>query len=183
LTLRRIGCNYIGIMADDQIDMLGPEDVVSELRAIRRRMPETGLMPRVARAMHRVAHTNPDFVVEAINSVGASPSVQGALGKTSEELRRETSEASRWTAVEIELKVMLKFVSDTNLVRRHRIGLTALQVYSICQQLVRQEQHSDLLSYVERMRQLNRFGRKRKVHAEPETTPAAETTTPKPPEG
>lgn len=67
----------------------------------------------------------------------------------------------RWNAVENELRTMLKGVAAANLARRHRLGLGALQTYSIARQLVRKKEHADLLPLVEEMRRLNPFGRKR----------------------
>jgi hypothetical protein len=81
---------------------------------------------------------------------------------TQETLWQDTDDSTRWTAVEDELRALLKGVAAGNLTRRHRLGLTALQVYSICRQLVRKPEHADLLPHVAEMRRHNRFGRKRR---------------------
>ena len=85
----------------------------------------------------------------------ASPASSGARPQT-----QQTVDADRWTAVEDELRAMLNGVAAANLVRRHRIGLTALQTYNICRQLVRQKEHAALLPPVQGMKRLNKFGKK-----------------------
>src|SRR4029078_11473471 len=90
------------------------------------------------------------------------------VGRTPADLRQDEVEITRWTAVEDELKAMLKGVSAANLIRRHRLGLAALQAYNISQQLVRHPDHADLLPHVEGMKRLNKFGRRRaKAPVEP----------------
>jgi len=49
-------------------------------------------------------------------------------------------------------KTQLKGVGATNLVRRHRVGLAALQTYSISRQLIRQKEHVGLLPHVQGMK-------------------------------
>jgi len=143
---------------------VSPEAIVEQLRAVRQLIPEyTQLAIPDAKAIHRVAHLNPDFIDSAINAVGASQVVQTAVGRTDTNLREENDQASRWTAVEDELRAMLKGVVAANLIRRHRVGLAALQAYSISRQLIRKEDHADLLPHVQGMRRLSKFGRKRKA--------------------
>jgi hypothetical protein len=83
------------------------------------------------------ASANAGFVNASINAVGASAVVANAVGSTPEALRQEAADTARWTAVEDELRAMLKGVAETNLARRHRVGLTSLQAYGISRMLVR----------------------------------------------
>jgi len=139
-----------------------PDSIVEQLRNIRQQIPEyTQLSIPDAKAIRRVGHMNSDFVNAAINAVGASEIVQNAVGHTHVDLREENDEAGRWTAVEDELRAMLKGVVAANLIRRHRVGLAALQAYSISRQLVRQKEHADLLPHVQGMKRLSKFGRRR----------------------
>ena len=68
--------------------------------------------------MRCAAQVDADFVQASINAV---------------------TESDRWTGVEDELRAMLNGVAAANLVRRHRIGHTALQTYNICRQSARQK--------------------------------------------
>lgn len=152
--------------------LITPEAMVEQLRALRLQIPEYTQLPNAdAATMRRAANIDANFVQATINAIGASPSVQSALGRTPEALRQESEDAARWTAVEDELRAMLKGVIATNLTRRHRIGLTALQTYSISRQLIRQQQHADLLPHVQEMKRLNRIGRRRKPAVAPQPAP------------
>jgi hypothetical protein len=147
---------------------LEPEAIVEQLRALREQIPEyLQLAVTDARSLRRVAHVAGDFIQATINTVGASPQVQNVLGKSPAELRQDDGDAGRWTAVEDELRAMLKGVAAANLTRRHRIGLTALQTYGIARQLVRQKENANLLPHVQEMKRLNTFGRSRRKAVPP----------------
>ena len=163
------------------------DTLVAQLRAMRALIPDYTQLPVLQKkALITVAKsTDPDFVQSAINSIGASNNVQQAVGTTSDELRQDTADAQSWTVVEEEARAFLNGIVAANLVRRYRIGKTALAAYSIATRLVQQQpEHSDLLPHVETMKRLNRFGKKRVKPATPATTPstpAAPTTTVAPP--
>lgn len=158
-------------MATNRISPLAPEAITDELRKLREQMPPySQLTTQDGPPMRAAANVDPRFVIAAIFAAEASPYIQGALGRTPESLRQELDEAARWAAVENEMRTMLKSLVATNLARRHRLGLTALQTYSISRQLVRQPEHADLLPHVSEMKRLNKFGRTRKV--KPAETPA-----------
>ena len=183
-------------------EVLTPEAMVEQLRAFRRQIPDYVQLTRTeATFMVRAANVDPLFVQTTINAVGASSLMEGALGRPAAELRQEAEDVGRWSAVEDELKALLKGVQAANLTRRHRVGITALQAYSISQQLVRRSENADLLPHVAEMKRTNRFGRrtpaavkaKRKAEAEakakaeaeakgkdPVQTPAPAPVTPKP---
>ncbi len=158
-----------------------PAALIAQIRAMRAQIPEYTQLPITDRkSMGVVAGTNPDFVRASINSVSESSNVQQCLGRTPEELRQETAEAKSWSDFEDEVRALLDGVAASNLVRRHRIGETALAAYSITRRLARQKQHANLLPHVETMRRLNKFGVKRPKPAGPATEPAP-TTAPAPP--
>jgi hypothetical protein len=156
----------------------GPEEIVDVFRVIREYIPDFGLMAESDLVQLRgAAFLDPLFVQASINTVGASPSVANLIGRPSEVLRQETVDAGRWTAVEDELRVTLKGVAAANLVRRHRIGLAALQTYNVARQLVRSKTHAHLLPHVAEMKRLNRFGKKhpsRAAAASPQAEPVTQ---------
>lgn len=155
---------------------LTPEQVVEQLRALRGRIPEFVQLPndRQMQQIRRVASVNVEFAREAFNTVGASDIVQNVIGNTPDQLHQAEDEMARWTAVETELRAMLRGVVAANMVRRQRIGHVALQAYNVSSQLVKLEEHSHLLPHVERMRQMKKFGRRRAKPAA-EAQPAAPT--------
>jgi hypothetical protein len=64
---------------------------------------------------------------------------------------------NRWMIVEGELRAIVRGVAAANLIRRYRIGQVALQTYNVSRELVRQEDHADLLPHVESMSRLPKF--------------------------
>ena len=158
---------------------LTPEAMVEQLRAMRDQIPGFTQLPvRDASVLQTVARLDDGFVQAAINSTGASESVRSALGVTTDDLQQQKSDAARWSAVEDELRAMLRGVTAANLVRRHSLGLTALQTYNISRQLVRRSEHAVLLPHVERMKQLNKLGRKRAPAQPVPPPPSAPQTEP-----
>jgi hypothetical protein len=165
-------------MATEDNTIVTPEALVEQLRALLLHIPEYAQLTVPNAALLRsAAAANREFVQAAINTVGASPSVQSALGVAPLAMRTEADDVLRWSAVEDQLRAMLKGVAAANLTRRHRLGLTALQAYTISRSLVRKAEHAGLLPYVAEMKRANRFGRKPAKPVVPElkkpTTPTA----------
>jgi hypothetical protein len=154
-----------------------PEEIVDIFRVVREYIPDFGPMAESDMVQLRgAAFVDPLFVQASINTVGASPNVANMIGRPAEALRQETRDAARWTAVEDELKVTLKGAAAANLVRRHRVGLAALQTYNTARQLVRSKAHAHLLPHVAEMKRLNRFGKKHPARASVTAPPAVPVT-------
>jgi len=149
------------------------EELVQTLRALRDRIPNYVQLPIPdAKSARTVANLAVEFKQAAINAVGASPLVRQAVGLSAEELRQIHEDANRWSAVADELRAMLQGVIASMLTRRHRVGLASLQTYSITRQLVRHEDHSDLLPHFLEMKRQNRLGHTRRKAAAPAPPPA-----------
>ncbi len=93
-------------------------------------------------------------------------------------MRQLVEEANRWTAVEDELRAMLKGVAGANLIRRQRVGLLSVQAYVISQQLARDPSNAGLLSHVEEIKRVRGLARRRKKPAPqtPQPLPAPAPT-------
>ena len=153
-------------------EMLSPEEVVQQVRALRARipLPQPPAVPVLPR--RRLAHVDPQFVTAAINAVGVSEIVQAALGRTDEDLRQENEATIRWTVVADELRSLLQEILQANTQRRQRVGLAALQTYKICEQLARDETHATrLAAHIGEMKKLNKFGRSRRKAPQPDPQP------------
>lgn len=143
-----------------------PEMMVEQLRALREQIPGyVQLAPADSKAIRTAASVQPEFAQAAINAIGASPTVQGVIGATPEELQQEAELTARWSKVEDELRAMLQGVSSAMLTRRHCIGNAALVTYALSKSLVRTPEHANLLPHVAVMRNANRTGRPRKSTA------------------
>lgn len=150
--------------------MLAPEQVVEQLRGLQRQIPEFVQLPQDQRmrAIRRRASVNVEFAREAIHAVGASETVQHIVGNSPAELHAAEAEIGRWTAVEAELRSMLRGVTAANTLRRERLGLAALQVLNVSRELVRREEHAGLWPHVEAMSRIPKYSRRRKTKpAEP----------------
>ena len=112
--------------------------------------------------MRRKSKLNAEFAHEAIDAIGASATVQSAIGNTPEELLQAEDESRRWGIVEGELSALLRGVAAANLVRRERIAHAAGQAYNVSTQLVKQEAHTGLLPHLARMKRLPKYGSRRR---------------------
>ena len=152
----------IPAVAVDGTTPLSPEQIVEQLRLMREHVPDFGPLPvPEARALRTTASLPAAFMRASFNTIGAAKPIADALSSDATALLAENVDVARWSAVEDELRTLLKGVAASNLARRHRLGLAALQTYSIARQLVRKKANADLLPHVEEMRRTNRLGRKR----------------------
>ena len=140
-----------------------PDEVVATLRSLESVIPEfRQLTQEQIIALRRAATLRPDWVELATIAIGTCSTVQSAVATSYEELQTETQDIHRWEEVESQLRALLRGVECANLIRRHRVGLKALQVYGICKQLVRQPEHAKLQSIYEELKQKNKLGRRKK---------------------
>jgi hypothetical protein len=155
---------------------LEPEAIAEQLRALREQIPEfTQIQSGDKRLLNRASLVAPPFIQTTINAVTEHPAVADHLGVSAADQRRAVIDADRWNVVEEEAQALLKGIAAMNLVRRHNIGLTALQSYNICRELVRQKKFATLVPHAEKMKRQNKFSRTRQktlsAPAEPEPQP------------
>jgi hypothetical protein len=152
----------IPTVAVDGTTPLTAEQIVEHLRMLRGHIPDFAPLPiPTSRTLHVTANIPAEFLQASFNTVGAAKPIADALLSDAPTLLTESTDVGRWSAVEDELRTMLQGMAASNLARRYRLGLTALQTYHIARQLVRKKEHADLLPHVQIMRRLNPFGRKR----------------------
>jgi hypothetical protein len=176
MTIRKTTIPQPAIVAADGTEPLTPEQIVEQLRILRQHIPDYGPLTQAdAQVRRRAAHVHIDLINAATNSVGASRYLAGAIGKEADDLRDDQADVTRWSAVEHELQKMYKGVAAANLSRRYRLGITSLQAYSIARQLVRQNEHAELLPHVENMRRASKFGRRRGAPVPEESAPPAQS--------
>jgi len=160
---------------------ISPDALIAQLRMLRDQIPGYQHLPVLdAKSLRRVAHVDTDFMQASFNAIGASDLVQAPVQRTPEDLRQELDVAGRWTQVADELRTMLQGVEGANLDRRYRLGLVALQAYTISRALVRKKENSALLPHVAEMKRLNKFGRKRKTVPAPQPSPKRTPDSPAP---
>ncbi len=159
-----------------QPQTLDPEQVVANLRALSAQIPEvTPLTPAQNRLRRNQGKLPPGVLDASINVIGASDTVTSAVGVPADEVRTMVGDASRWDAVEKELKAMWKGVAGANVIRRQKIALIAGQAYGIGKQLARDPENSGLLPHVAEVKHQRKLaqGKKRaKKPGTPAPTPA-----------
>lgn len=143
-----------------------PAELIAVLREYASRIPHyTHLTNAEVVAMRKAASLDQEWVVGAVNLLGASPTIEHALGSSAAELLGELAATMEWSEGEQAARTLLHGIASANLVRRHALGLKALQIYGIAQQLVRQPEHYDLRTHIETLKQMNKV-RKRRVKKE-----------------
>src|SRR5258708_39301022 len=160
--------------------LLTPDAVLAQLVALRQQIPDfTQSQIPDAQLLRPAANGRREVVRSVIDTVRNSEKVQIAIGRTPDDLQQEALESDQWSSVEAELRALLKGVSAANLLRRHKVGTSALQTYTISRQLVRgQNPEVNLIPRIADMRRANRFGRKPKGSQSPGTQPAPQPVAP-----
>jgi len=154
-----------------------PGEVVDGLRAIRARIAEMTPLTAAQRTSLRNRIRTPNPVLHAsISVVGALDAVSQAVGQAAEEVRELADESNCWTTVEDELRSMLNGVSGANLIRRHRLAFIAAQAYNIGTRLALDPANAILVPYVEEVRRLKSFRRRRKAAQAPDSPPSHAAT-------
>ena len=158
---------------------LSPAVVVTQLRALGSQMPEIAPLTDSERESLRNFARIPRPVMKAsARVIGASEPVQQAIGHPEESVLQWIDDEEGWSDVEAELRVMLKNVSDANLVRRQRAGLVTTRAVLIGKQVARDPNNAELrphLAEVKRQKVLNRRKKPAQKPETPEPTPHATT--------
>jgi len=148
------------------VPMLPPEVVVEQLRATRAQIGEVAPLNAVERqSLRNRARTSNPVLQASINVIGALDVVEKAVGQPADAVRQLYEETNRWTAVEDELRSMLNGVSGANLIRRQRLAFFAAQAYTIGTRLARDPAYAILVPYIEEIKRLKSFKRRRKAVA------------------
>jgi len=155
---------------------LTPETVVSQLRAIRDQLPEiVPQTPKQRTAMRKAAQIPPEVLQASINVIGVHQTIEQAVGQPVDEVRSLQNEWDRWTAVEDEMRSLLKGVSGANAMRRQRLLFIANQAYLFGSRLSRDPANAELVPHVQQIKTLRRLSRRKKAEQPTPATQAAET--------
>ena len=95
---------------------------------------------------------------------------QGSRLLELDEVRRLQDDSIRWDAVADEARAFLKGIEGSNLIRRQRLSLIAMQAYTIGSQLAKDPAKAVLVPHVEEVRRLKGVSRRKKTA--PQTPPA-----------
>lgn len=159
---------------------VSPEAIIAQLRAVRAQMPPvTSLTPEQRRALSSQTLSIP-VLQSSINVIGAHQTIEQAVGQPVDEVRSLQDEWNRWTAVEDEMRSLLKGVSGANLLRRQRLLFIANQAYLFGSQLSKDPANAELVPHVQQIKTLRKLGRRKKAGQKPEP-PSPSPMTPETP--
>ncbi|HEX2121486.1 MAG TPA: hypothetical protein VHL59_07580 [Thermoanaerobaculia bacterium] len=111
--------------------LVEPETLVQGLRYLQQRIPEfLHLSFREQQSMARAAYLDREVIETGLQAADAWQVTKSVIGRSAEELRRDSDDARRWDEVERELLALAKGIADANLKRKHRLGKDILTIYS-----------------------------------------------------
>ena len=154
---------------------LTPESVIAQLRAIGSQIDDLAPLSKEQRALlKKRLRRQPKTIVEAsINVIGVLDNVSEALGQPLDEVRQLQDDSLRWDAAVDEARAFLNGLEGANLIRRQRLGLIAMQAYTIGSQLARDPARAVLVPHVEEVKRLKGAARRKKTtQAHPAPAPA-----------
>jgi len=142
----------------EAVTPITPEELVRQLRALREQVPDFTLMSNEdLRPLVRAAAVDIQLVHQSINAIAASTPLEQSLGRSAESLRLETELAGRWSQVIVEIDAFRLGVSGSILIRKHRVGSTALKAYQMSRQLARYKENANLLPHIDAMKRVAKF--------------------------
>lgn len=149
---------------------LSPEMVVARLRELQEQIPDIApLRPEERKVLIRARSASTTAGMDAtIQLMSHSDLAQQAVGQTPDEVRQWVNDSTDWVSVEHELRVVLRGVSDANLVRFRRASQITARVYNICTQLARDPVHAELRPFLEEILRLREIARRRKSRRTPD---------------
>jgi hypothetical protein len=152
---------------------LTPEAVIEQLRALIPAMPGYVQLPKATAQLRRAAaNVDAQFVESAMAAIDTSDLVRNGVAATSEDLRTDVDQASRWAAVRDLVREMLKGLDSAVLTRKYRVGFTALQAYGVAKMVARREDQAHLLTHIDSMKRHLGRGRAKKSSTSPAPEPA-----------
>jgi hypothetical protein len=144
-------------------DMLTPDEALVALRALMARVPDVVALTKLERdTLRRSATMSESAIIAAIGVLEMSDEVAQLVGKA-EDVKRLHASDNDWDVFEKELKSAWHLVAGSNVVRRQRTRLLAVQAYRIAQQLARTPGNANLNEHVKNVMRLRNLGRRRKA--------------------
>jgi len=153
-----------------ELALANPVALIEGLRYLQQRIPGfTQLSAEEERSLIRVASLDSDFIEAGIRAGSAWSEMQGIIGRSGEELRREADEIRRWDEVESEVRALLKGIAAANRKRRHHLGRAILDLYMLLGTTIDAASRRHLRPHYEEMqRAYQNRKRKRRKAEEPD---------------
>jgi len=143
---------------------LTAETVITELRTLRSQIEEVAPLSKDQRKLvkQRLRTLTKPIVEASINVIGVLDNVAQAMGQPLEEVRQLQDDSLRWEAVADEVRALLNGIEGSNLIRRQRLSVIAMQAYAIGSQLAKDPDKAVLVPHVEEVKRLKGVARRKK---------------------
>ena len=123
------------------------------------------------KVLRDAARVPTEIVWLTVHAVGATDVIAQAIGMSDEDLRALVSLSDRWSEAESKLRTLLAGVQGARLARRHQVAKIVARVFMIAQQLAKDDAYGDLRTYVEEVKRIKSYSR-RKRKGQKTDTPA-----------
>ncbi|HEV8435234.1 MAG TPA: hypothetical protein VGR95_17625 [Thermoanaerobaculia bacterium] len=147
-----------------------PEEIFEQLRGITELVEADLAMftPDKRKILRDAARVSDEIVQRTIHAVGATEIIAQAIGMTEEQLRGLVELWNRWYSSESELRKLLAGVQGAQLARRHQIAKIVGRVFMIASQLAKDDAYGDLRTYVEDVKRLKSYERRKRTAPAPQ---------------
>ena len=148
-----------------------PEEIAEQLKRITELVKDDmEMLDAGKRKVLRDASRVPkEIVMRTIHAVGATEIIAQAIGMSEDQLRALVELSNRWSAAESELRVLLTGVQGAKLARRHQVAKIVGRVFMIASQLAKDDAYGDLRTYVEDVKRIKSYERRKRKAEAPET--------------
>ncbi|HEY2325810.1 MAG TPA: hypothetical protein VGJ82_23340 [Thermoanaerobaculia bacterium] len=147
-----------------------PEEIFEQLRAITDLIEADMKMLDAGdrKVLRDAARVSDEIVLRTIHAVGATDIIAQAIGMSGEQLRDLVILSQRWSSTESELRKLLTGVQGAMLARRHQVAKLVNRVFMLATQLAKDDAYGDLRTYVEDVKRLKSYERRKRKPANPE---------------
>jgi gamma-glutamyl:cysteine ligase YbdK (ATP-grasp superfamily) len=148
-----------------------PEEIFEQLRVITE-LVEADLAMFTSdkrKVLRDAARVSREVVQLTIHAVDATDIIAQAIGMSGEQLRELVALSNRWSSAESELRTLLTGVQGAQLARRHQVAKIVARVFMIASQLAKDDAYGDLRSYVEEVKRIKSYERRKRKPRNPET--------------
>lgn len=149
-----------------------PEEIHEQLRLLTDQLQADMeiLRPDQRKVLRDSARVSDEIVWRTVHALGATGILVQAIGMSADQLRELIELSNRWTSTESDLRTLLTGVQGAKLARRHQVAKIVGRVFMIASQLAKDDAYGDLRTYVEDVKRIKSYDRRRRKAEKPEPT-------------
>jgi hypothetical protein len=140
-----------------------PDELVQRIRAMADEIPGFEHLDLAkARSLVASVKVTPEFLGVVLSAINDSAALRSAFTEDPEEIRWAAEFHARYSRVTEEAAKFERGMRTTAAIWTNKGGTMALQAYNIAKQLIRDPANADLIPYVEKLKLLNKRGKRKK---------------------